>query len=92
MTFSVDIRTDSVAISHREVEARSTVEAVLTAMHHETSAYQHLRDLPFANLRILARPVESLPSCGLAVKTLSQEANGTDHGLAAAATKGGPSA
>ncbi len=53
----VTIRTDSLVICEaRPVEARTTMEALLAALHHETSAYAHLRDLPMARLRIEVWP------------------------------------
>ncbi len=57
MIYSVNISTDSLRICDgKEIEARSSMEAVLAALHHETSAYKHLRDLPMALLRIEVNP------------------------------------
>lgn len=53
MIYRVNISTDSLRICDgKEIEAKSSMEAVLAALHHETSAYKHLRDLPMALLRI----------------------------------------
>jgi len=53
MTYLVTIHTDSLCICDaKETEARTSMEAVLAALHHETSAYKHLRDLPMARLQI----------------------------------------
>ena len=57
MTYLVSIATDSLVICEGKVmEARTSMEAVLAALHHETSAYKHLRDLPMARLRIRSEP------------------------------------
>lgn len=75
MKVTLIIRTDSLTICDGSVmEGRSTLEIVLAALHHETSAYKHLRDLPWANLSIQVRPVMDVPPKG--PRTLNQEANG----------------
>ncbi|MDP1587730.1 MAG: hypothetical protein Q8M07_08315 [Prosthecobacter sp.] len=52
------IRTDRLIICEgKMVEGRTTMEALLAALHHETSAYAHLRDLPTARLHIEVWPV-----------------------------------
>ena len=57
MTFRVSISTDSVRIcDDKPVEAKTSMEAALAALHHETSAYKHLKDLPMALLRIEVNP------------------------------------
>ena len=57
MIFLVTITTDSLVICEaRETEAPTSMEAVHAALHHETSAYKHLRDLPMARLRIRSEP------------------------------------
>lgn len=79
MKFDVTIRTDSLVICDRKiVEAKSSMEAVLQELHHSTSAYQHMRDLPFARLSIGCHEVASFPphiSAGVQL-TLSQEGSG----------------
>ena len=73
MKVRVTISTDSLLICEaREVEGRSTMEGLLAALHHETSAYQHLRDLPSASLHIEVWA----ESRSLMPLTLNQEANG----------------
>ena len=67
----VTICTDSLIICEaKPLEARTTMEALLAALHHETSAYSHLRDLPAARLHIEVWP--EADSFGKA--TLNQEA------------------
>lgn len=62
-TYIVTIATDSLRLCEsKEVEAKSSIEALLTALHHETSAYQHLRDLPMARLRITVWPAAEVLS------------------------------
>lgn len=73
MIYRVNISTDSLRICEgKKIEAKSSMEAVLTALHHETSAYKHLRDLPMARLRIDCCPaaVQINPE----PRTLNQEA------------------
>jgi hypothetical protein len=48
------------------------MEALLAALHHEASAYAHLRDLPTARLHIEVWPAD----CNLAQATLNKEVNG----------------
>ena len=61
MIFLVSIATDSLVLcTAKEVEARTSMEAVLAALHHETSAYKHLRDLPMARLRIRSEPTATV--------------------------------
>lgn len=75
MKAAVYIRTDSLKLCDGSVmEGRSTLEIALAALHHETSAYKHLKDLPFANLSIQVRPVTDGPIAQ--PKTLNQEASG----------------
>lgn len=75
MKASVTIRTDSLTICDGSVkEGGSTLEIVLAALHHEASAYRHLKDLPWANLSIQVRPVMDVPS--KEPRILNQEANG----------------
>ena len=73
MKVALCIRTDTLVICERIVEAPSTLRAVLEALRAETTAHQHLGDLPFARLSISARP-ETAQGAGRA--TLNQEANG----------------
>lgn len=73
MKAGVTIRTDSLVICEgRMVEARTTMEALLAALHHETSAYQHLRDLPMAQMHIEVWPEGQ--ALLLQNRTLNQEA------------------
>ena len=68
----VTISTDSLIICEAKVhEGRSTMEALIAALHHETSAYAHLKDLPMARLHIEVWPEEGIP---FATATLNQEA------------------
>jgi hypothetical protein len=72
MNAFVTISTDSLIISEaKAVEARTTMEALLAALHHETSAHAHLRDLPLARLHIEVWPAEAVP---FGVATLNEEA------------------
>lgn len=74
MKAAVFIRTDSLTICNGSVmEGRSTLEIALAALHHEASAYRHLKDLPWANLCIQVRP-ETGNTVGK--KSLNQEASG----------------
>jgi hypothetical protein len=73
MKVQVKIRTDSLNLTAQTVEARSSLEAVLLALHHETSAYQHLKDLRFAHISIQASPVSEAVTTP---RTLNQEVNG----------------
>lgn len=58
----VDIATDSLRICDgRAVEARTSMGALLEALHHETSAYAHLKDLPMAHLKIEVWPAHLRP-------------------------------
>jgi hypothetical protein len=67
----VTIQTDSLIICQaRPVEARGTMEALLAALHHKTSAYAHLRDLPMARLHIEVWPQGD----NFQTATLNQEA------------------
>lgn len=67
----VTIRTDSLLICEAmPAEARTTVEALLAALHYETGVYAHLRDMPSARLHIEVWPAD----CNLAQATLNQEA------------------
>lgn len=53
----VTIGTDSLIICEAwPVETRTTMEGLLAALHHETSAHAHLRDLPMARLHIEVWP------------------------------------
>lgn len=71
MRACVTISTDSLIICEGKVhEGRSTMEALIAALHHETSAYAHLRDLPMARLHIEVWP-EGNP---FVPATLNQEA------------------
>lgn len=73
MIYLVNIQTDSINIvSRKSIQARSSMEALLLALHHETSAYQHLKDMPHARLHIQVEPV----SAGAAPLTLNQEIGG----------------
>ena len=73
MKHLVSIATDSVRIcDSKEIEAPTSMEAVLAALHHDTSAYQHLRDLPKARLCILVWPADEVVTTK--PKTLNQEA------------------
>lgn len=75
MKAGVTIRTDSLVICEgRMVEGRTTMEALLTALHHETSAYQHLRDLPRAHLHIEVWPLEMRTGVSALPLNLNQEA------------------
>ena len=73
MKYLVSLSTDSLRICEsKPVEAQSSMEAVLAALHHETREYKHLKDLPMARLRIACWPAHevllALP------RTLNQEA------------------
>lgn len=73
MKAGVTIRTDSLVICEGTViEGRTTMEALLAALHHETSAYQHLRDLPMAHLHIEVWPEGQ--ALMMEPQTLNQEA------------------
>lgn len=62
MKAGVTISTDTLIICEGKVtEGRTTMEALLAALHHETSAYQHLRDLPMAHLHIEVWPMTDAP-------------------------------
>ena len=79
MIYVVNIATDSLRICEgKEIEAKSSMEAVLMALHHETSAYQHLKDLPMARLRIEVWPAGACSAVGekacFLPRTLNQEA------------------
>lgn len=71
MKACVSISTDSLVICEgKMVEGRTTMEALLAALHYETSAFAHLRELPMARLHI-----EVWPEGGnLMPATLNQEA------------------
>ena len=73
MKHLVSIATDSVRIcDSKEIEAPTSMEALLAALHHETSAYKHLKDLPKARLCILVWPADE--DMNSVPKTLNQEA------------------
>lgn len=73
MIYLVSIHTDSLRLCEgRETEAQTSMEAVLAALHHETSAYKHLKDLPMARLRIRSEPKAVVAAAG--DLTLNQEA------------------
>jgi len=74
MKVTLIIRTDSLTICDRVVEAPMTVGAVIDALREEAGAVKHLRDLPFAAICIQARPFDALPAAQK--RTLNQEANG----------------
>lgn len=73
MKAGVTIRTEKLTICEgKVVDGRTTMEALLAALHHETSAYAHLRDLPMAHLHIEVWPQgEALL---MEPRTLNQEA------------------
>jgi hypothetical protein len=73
MIAGVTIRTDSLVICEaKPVEGRTTLEALLAALHHETSAYKHLKDLPLAHLHIEVWPQGE--AMLMEPRTLNQEA------------------
>lgn len=73
MKHLVSIATDSVRIcDSKEIEAPTSMDAVLQALHHTTSAYKHLGDLPKARLCILVWPADEVTTTS--PKTLNQEA------------------
>ena len=76
MKHLVTISTDSLRICDgKEIEAKSSMEALLAALHHETSTYEHLKDLPMAMLRVEVTP--QLRPCGelyILPLSLNQEA------------------
>lgn len=75
MKAGVTIRTDSLVICEGKViEGHTTMEALLAALHHETSAYAHLRDLPMARLHIEVWPVEMRTGVSALPLNLNQEA------------------
>lgn len=74
MKVELVIRTDSLTIVDRVVDAPLTVDAVIEALREGTSACKHLKDLPFAAICIQARPFDALPAA--TKRTLNQEANG----------------
>lgn len=74
MKVSLVIRTDSVRVCNRVVEAPLTVDAVLDALRQDARAVKVLRDLPFAAICIQARPFDHLPPAR--TRTLDQEARG----------------
>lgn len=75
MKAAVTIRTDSLVICEaKPVEARTTMEALLAALHHETSAYAHLRDLPMARLHIEVWTLEMRTGVSALPLNLNQEA------------------
>lgn len=83
MKYGVSICTDSVSITDGQiVEARSSMEALLAALHHETSAYKHLKDMPHARLHIKVEPMVPQGMGGLLAPrniipfTLNQEIGG----------------
>ena len=62
MIYQVNIWTDSLRICEgKEIEAKSSMEAELAALHHETRAYKHLKDLPMAHLKIEVWPAHLHP-------------------------------
>lgn len=64
------IRTDSLTICDREVEAPRTIDAVIAALNG--SAGDHLRDLGRARIHIEARSAEESIVCG---RNLNQAAS-----------------
>lgn len=74
MKVTLIIRTDSLVICDKVVEAPMTVGAVLDALREGTSALAHLRDLPFAAICIQARPFDHLPAAQ--PRNLNEEASG----------------
>lgn len=73
MKHLVNIRTDSIRIvDGKVIEAASSMEALLAALHYETSAYKHLRDMPHARLHIEVGPLVA----DEAPLTLNQEIGG----------------
>lgn len=75
MKASVTIRTDSLTICAGVVhEGKTALQILEASLHHETSAYQHLKDLPWANISIQVQPLMDVAP--KAPKTLNQEAYG----------------
>lgn len=71
MTVRVGIHTASLRlVDGAEIEAASTIAAVLQALQPGSVAARHLGDLPFAAITITAEPVGHKP------QTLNQERNG----------------
>jgi|GEM_PF-5034412 len=62
MTFLVTIVTGTLRVCQdKKIEAKSSLKAVLNALHHGTSAYFHLQDLPMAQLGIAVFPKPKSP-------------------------------
>lgn len=80
MKYLVSIATDSLRIcDEKPVEAPTSMEAALAALHYKTSAHGHLEGMPLAHLRIevwpegMLRRIEAAEPNNVIPFTLNQE-------------------